>query len=67
MAIEEKDMHRRSEGEVAKPIGASGDREPGGEFEKAMEGWEREMHAEFEANRAAERLSADDFAIRINA
>jgi hypothetical protein len=36
-------------------------------FEQALQDWEKEMEQVFEANRAAERLSAEDFAIRINA
>lgn len=36
-------------------------------FEEAMQEWEQEMEQVFEANRAAEQLSAEDFAVRINA
>lgn len=36
-------------------------------FEKALEEWEKQMEKDFEANRAAERLGAEDFAIRVNA
>lgn len=36
-------------------------------FEKALEEWEKRMEEDFEANRAAERLGAEDFAVRVNA
>ncbi len=36
-------------------------------FEQALQDWEQEMDEVFEANRAAEQLSAEDFAVRINA
>lgn len=36
-------------------------------FEEALRELEQEMEKDFEANRAAERLSAEDFAVRINA
>jgi hypothetical protein len=36
-------------------------------FEQALQEWEQEMDQIFEANRAAEQLSAEDFAVRINA
>ena len=36
-------------------------------FEEALQDWEKEMEHDFEANRAAEQLSAEDLAIRINA
>jgi hypothetical protein len=36
-------------------------------FEQALRNWEQEIDQIFEANRAAEQLSAEDLAIRINA
>lgn len=36
-------------------------------FDQALEDWEQEMGEVFEATRAAEQLSAEDFAVRINA
>jgi hypothetical protein len=37
-------------------------------FEQALKFWEEyEMKKDFEVNRAAERLSANDLAIRVNA
>lgn len=36
-------------------------------FDQALQDWELEMDEVFEANRAAEQLSAEDFAVRINA
>jgi hypothetical protein len=36
-------------------------------FDQALQDWEQEMELVFEENRAAEQLSAEDLAIRINA
>lgn len=36
-------------------------------FEQALSKWESELEEDFQADRAAEQLGADDFAIRINA
>ena len=47
----------------AAAVGASG----AVSFEQALQDWEQEMDEVFEANRAAEQLSAEDFAVRINA
>jgi len=35
-------------------------------FEEALEKWEEDMTEVFEDSRAAEQLSAEDFAVRIN-
>jgi hypothetical protein len=37
-----------------------------GSFRAAIAKWEEEMSHVFEANRAAERLTAEDYAVRIN-
>jgi hypothetical protein len=36
-------------------------------FDDALRAYEHKMEADFETNRAAERLSAEDLSIRINA
>ena len=57
MASEEKELEERMPAIAA---------EDAATFEQALQTWEQEMERVFEDNRAAEQLSAEDLAIRIN-
>lgn len=63
MANNEKRTHEEELLRVSTAATASGSVS----FEQALRDWEQEMEQVFEANRAAEQLSAEDFAVRINA